>query len=148
MPNILVLAEHDNRQLKLATLSAVAFARTVVAEAGGSFDILVIGENVGGTAERLRPYGASAVLVADHAQLQHPVADKYAQVIADVARQRGMTMVVGAASTFSKDILPRSAALLDAGMLSDVIDVRMAGDEFIFKRVMFAGNVIATTSER
>jgi electron transfer flavoprotein alpha subunit len=144
MANILVVAEHDNGQLKQATLSAVAFARKVVAEAGGSFDILVIGENMGGTAELLRPYGASTVLVADHAQLQHPVGDKYAQVIADVAKQRKVTMAVGAASTFSKDILPRAAALLDAGMLSDVIDVRMAGNEFIFKRVMFAGNVIAT----
>jgi electron transfer flavoprotein alpha subunit len=144
MPTILVLAEHDDGQLKQATLSAVGFARRVVAEAGGSFEILVIGENVGGTAEQLRPYGASAVLLADHAQLKHPVSDKYAQVIADVANQRGMTMVVGAASTFSKDILPRAAALLDAGMLSDVTDVRRADDDFIFKRVMFAGNVIAT----
>ena len=144
MANILVVAEHDNDQLKQATLSAVAFAHKVVAQAGGSFDILLIGENVGGTAELLRPHGASSVLVADHAQLRHPVGDKYAQVIADVATQRGATMVVGAASTFSKDILPRAAALLDAGMLSDVIDVRMAGDDFIFKRVMFAGNVIAT----
>jgi electron transfer flavoprotein alpha subunit len=144
MPTILVLAEHDDGQLKQATLSAVGFARKVVAEAGGSFAILVIGENVGGTAEQLRPYGASAVLVADHAQLKHPVSDKYAQVIADVAKQRGMTMVVGAASTFSKDTLPRAAAMLDAGMLSDVTDVRRADDDFIFKRVMFAGNVIAT----
>ena len=144
MANLLVIAEHDRGQLKQATLAAVACAHKVVAEAGGSFDILVIGENVGGTAELLRPYGAATVLVADDAQLQHPVADKYAQVIADVAKQRGTTMVLGAASTFSKDILPRAAALLDAGMLSDVIDVHMAGDDFIFKRVMFAGNVIAT----
>jgi electron transfer flavoprotein alpha subunit len=144
MPTILVLAEHDDGQLKQATLSAVGFARKVVAEAGGLFEILVIGENVGGTAEQLRPYGASSVLVADHAFLKHPVSDKYAQVIADVAKQRGMTMVVGAASTFSKDILPRAAAMLDAGMLSDVTDVRRADDDFIFKRVMFAGNVIAT----
>jgi electron transfer flavoprotein alpha subunit len=144
MANILVLAEHDDGQLKLATLSAVAFARKVVAEVGGSFDILVIGENVAGTAEHLCDYGASAVLVSDHAQLTHPVADKYAQVIADAAKQRAVTMVVGAASTFSKDILPRAAALLDAGMLSDVIEVRRDGDDLIFKRVMFAGNVIAT----
>ena len=144
MANLLVIAEHDQGQLKLATLAAVACAHKVVAEAGGSFDILVIGQNVGGTAELLRPYGAATVLVADDAQLQHPVADKYAQVITDVAKQRGTTMVLGAASTFSKDILPRAAALLDAGMLSDVIDVHMAGDEFIFKRVMYAGNVIAT----
>src|SRR5882762_9978871 len=144
MANILVIAEHDDGQLKLATLSAVAFAHKVVEEAGGSFDILVIGQNIGGTAGQLRNYGGSAVLVADQAKLKHPVADKSARVIADVAKQRGSTMVVGAASTFSKDILPRAAALLDAGMISDVVDVRAEGDDFLFQRVMFAGNVIAS----
>jgi electron transfer flavoprotein alpha subunit len=144
MANILVIAEHDDGQLKLVTLSAIAFAGKVVAEVGGSFDTLILGESVGGTAQSLRNYGASSVLVADHALLKHPLGDKYAQVIADVARQRGSTIVVGAASTFSKDILPRAAALLDAGMLSDVVDVRRDGDDFIFKRVLFAGNAIAT----
>jgi electron transfer flavoprotein alpha subunit len=144
MPNILVLAEHDDGQLKQATLAAVAFAQKVVAAAGGSFDVLLIGQNLSPTGERLRQYGASSVLIADHAQLKHPVSDKYAQIVAEVAKQRGATMVVGAASTFSKDILPRAAALLDAGMLSDVVDVRVTGDDFIFKRVMYAGNVLAT----
>ncbi len=144
MANVMVIAEHDRGQLKQATLAAVGCARKVVTEAGGSFDILVIGQSVGGTAELLRAYGAAAVLVADDAQLQYPVGDKYSEVIADVAKQRGSTMVIGAASTFSKDILPRAGALLDAGMLSDVVDVRMDGGDFIFKRVMFAGNVIAT----
>ena len=144
MASILVIAEHDNGQLKLATLAAVGFAHKVVAEAGGSFDLLVIGENVGSIAEPLRPYGASAVLVADHAQLKHPSGDQYAQIVAEVVKRRGSTIVVGAASTFSKDILPRAAGLLDAGMLSDVVEVRRDGNDFIFKRVMFAGNVIAT----
>ena len=144
MANILVIAEHDDGQLKLTTLSAIAFARKVVADAGGSFDILIPGESVGSTAESLRNYGASGVLVADHALLKHPLADKSAPVIAEVASQRRSTIVVGAASTFSKDILPRAAALLDAGMVSDVVDVRRDGDDFIFKRVLFAGNAIAT----
>jgi len=144
MPNILVLAEHDNGQLRLATLSAVAFAAKAVQDTGGSFVILVIGENTGGIAEALRNYGASAVLTADHAQLKNPVSDKYAQVIAGAVKDFGVTMVAGAASTFSKDILPRAAALLDAGMLSDVTELRQEGDEFIFRRVMFAGNIIAT----
>ncbi|MSU57122.1 MAG: electron transfer flavoprotein subunit alpha/FixB family protein [Pedosphaera sp.] len=144
MANILVIAEHDGGQLKLATLSAVAFSKRVVVDAGGAFDILVLGENVGGTAESLRNYGAAGVLVADNAQLKSPVADKYAHVIGGVAKQRGSTMVVGAASTFSKDILPRAAALMDAGMVSDVVDVSRDGDDFIFKRVLFAGNAIAT----
>ncbi len=144
MANILVIAEHDGGELKLATLAAVAFASRVVPQIGGAFDILVIGENVAGTAAALRDYGAASVLVADHPQLKSPVADIYAHVIANLARQRGTMMVVAAASTFSKDILPRAAALLDAGMLSDVVDVNRDGDDFIFKRVMFAGNVIAT----
>ena len=144
MPNILVLAEHEEGQLKLATLSAAGFAGQVCAQAGGSFDVLVIGEQVSEVAQILRAYGAASVLSADHALLKNTVADKYAQVIAEVARERKATMIVGAASTFSKDILPRAAALLDAGMLSDVIEVRAQEGGFIFKRVMFAGNVIAT----
>jgi electron transfer flavoprotein alpha subunit len=144
MPKTLVLAEHEAGQLKLATLSAIAFARKLDADTGGSFEILLLGEKVGSTAESLRNYGAAAVLVADHAQLKNPVSDKYAQVIAQVAKKRGATFIAGAASTFSKDMLPRAAAFLDAGMLSDVIEAQPDGDDFVFRRVMFAGNVIAT----
>ena len=144
MVNLLIVAEHEDGQLKLATLSAVAFAGKAVESPGGGFEILVLGSQVASIAEQLRSYGAAAVLLADHPQLQDPLGDRYARVIAEVAKQRGSTMIAGAASTFSKDILPRAAALLDAGMLSDVIELRRDGDDFIFRRVMFAGNVIAT----
>jgi electron transfer flavoprotein alpha subunit len=143
MPHLLVIAEIAKGQLKLATGSVAGFARKVC-EAGGAFDILLLGSGIAATAEASAHYGATAVLVADDPVLQQPSADKYAHIIADVARQRGATMVVAAASTFSKDILPRAAALLDAGMLSDVVDVNADGDDFVFRRVMFAGNVIAT----
>jgi electron transfer flavoprotein alpha subunit len=122
----------------------MGFAHKICANTGGSFDVLILGEGVSTAAESLRGYGAASVLVADHAALKEPLADKYSHVIDEVARAQNATMVVGAASTFSKDILPRAAALLDAGMMSDVIDVRPEGDDFTFKRVMFAGNVIAT----
>ena len=144
MANVLVIAEHDAGQLKLATLAALGFAHQVCTETGGSYGVLILGEGISTAAELLRGYGAASVLVADHPALKEPLADNYAYVIDEVARAQDVTMVVGAASTFSKDILPRAAALLDAGMISDVIAVRADGDEFIFKRVMFAGNVIAT----
>ena len=144
MPKILILAEHEGGQLKLATLSAVAFARKLISEAGGSLQILVIGENVGPIAESLRNYGASALLTVEHINLKNPVSDKYAAIVAGIVKQRGITLVAGAASTFSKDVLPRAAALVDAGMVSDVIEVHQDGTDYTFKRVMFAGNVIAT----
>ena len=142
--NILVIAEHDEGQLKLATLAAVACAKKVCSDVGGQFEIVVIGEGVGGIADALAGYGAANVLVADHPQLKHPLADKYSQLIFSVAKERGSSMVIAAASTFSKDILPRAAALLDAGMISDVTSVVPDGEDFTFERVMFAGNVIGT----
>ena len=145
MNKILVLAEHANGQLKLATGSAAGCARQIAAATGGSYEILVLGSGlatIAGSAARL---GAAAVLTADDDALLQPLADRYAAVIAGVARARGATLVIAAASTFSKDVLPRAAALLDAGMLSDVVGVEAgAGGELTFRRVMYAGNVIAT----
>ena len=144
MPKILVLAEHDDGQLKLATLSAMGFAHKTCAATGGTYAVLILGQGLAAATELLRGYGAASVLVADLAALKEPLADKYAHVINEVVRAQNATLVVGAASTFSKDILPRAAALLDAGMISDVIEVRPEGNDFIFKRIMYAGNVIAT----
>jgi len=144
MLNILVLAEHDHGQLKLATLAAAGCAQQLCGVSGGTFDLLALGSGLDSVTAALRNCGAANVLMADHPALAEPLADKFAAVIAQVARERGSTMIVGAASTFTKDVLPRAAALLDAGMLSDVVDARPDGDDFMFKRVMFAGNVIAT----
>ena len=144
MNRILVLAEHDNGQLKLATFAAAGFAQKVCTGSGGSFDFLLLGSGIAAIAEGLRQSGAATVLTADAPELAQPLADRYAQVVADTTRARGITLVVAAASTFSKDILPRAAALLDAGMLSDVIDVQSAAGDLTFRRVMFAGSVIAT----
>lgn len=144
MNRILVIAEHDQGHLKLATFAAAGFAQKVCAASGGTFDFLLLGSGLAAAAEGLRRSGAGAVLVADSPELTQPLADRYAQVIADTVRTRAATVVVAATSTFSKDLLPRAAALLDAGMLSDVIDVRREGDDLTFRRVMFAGNVIAT----
>ena len=143
-PHLLVIAEHDRGQLKLASLAAVACAQRVSAATGGQFDILILGATVGRVTDALRGYGAANLLVGDHPALEHPLADKFAHVIAALAKDRGATMILATASTFSKDILPCVAALLDAGMLSDVTSLVPDGDDYTFERVMYAGNVIAT----
>ncbi len=146
MPHLLVIAEHAHGALKLSTRSAVAFARQVIAAAdGGTFDLLLLGENLAALAASAARCGAATVLVADSPALAQPLADRYAHIIAEVARARGATLLAAASSTFSKDILPRAAALLDAGMIGDVIAVEsVTADALVCRRVQFAGNVVAT----
>jgi electron transfer flavoprotein alpha subunit len=144
MPKILVLAEHDHGTLKLATLSALGFARQAALEGRGTYEVLVIGSQIGPVANALASYGAERVLVADDASLAEPLADVQSQLIADVAKTRGADWVVGAASTYTKDILPRAAALLDAVMLSDLVGLEASAGDYVYRRVLYAGNMIAT----
>ena len=144
MQRILVIAEQNQGVLRPATGAAAGFARQVCAETGGAFDLLVLGSGLQAAAAAASRWGAGAVLVADSPSLAEPLADRYAQAIAEVARARDVTLVVAASSTFSKDILPRVAGLLDAGMASDILAVKVEGARLIYRRPMFAGNVIAT----
>jgi electron transfer flavoprotein alpha subunit len=140
MPESLVLIEHDHRQVKRSSLHAITLARQI----GGEYALLVIGHDVGAIAASLVSYGASAVLVADNANLAEPLADRYAMVIAEAARTRGSQTIMATSSTFSKDVLPRAAALLDAPMVSDVLAVETTDGSISYRRPVNAGSMFAT----
>src|SRR4051794_32821028 len=127
MERLLILAELDQGQVKGVTLAAVSFAQGLASTGAASFDILVAGRDIAAAAESLATWGAGTIHTLDHPDLEHPLADRYSHVLAGAVRQLGATLVVASASTFSKDILPRAAALLDAGMVSDVIEARAEG---------------------
>lgn len=133
---ILVLAEHDNKELKPATLHAVGAA----AKIGGDIHVLVAGSGCGGVAEAASKIGGvSKVLKADDAALANGLAENVAPVILDIAKN--YSHIIGPATTTWKNILPRVAALLDVQQISDIIGVV---DADTFNRPIYAGNAIAT----
>lgn len=144
--HVLVVAELERGQVKGATLAAVSCAQQIAQATGGRFDILALGHETSSIGDALGKYGAGQVYLADSPELKNPQADKAAQVITQVAKSSGATVVIAASSTFSKDILPRVAAQLDAGMLTDVLAVTIEGSNWTFQRALFAGNVIATVA--
>ncbi len=145
MPELLVLAESNGKKIAEDTLPGISFAQEFAQETGGGFDILVLGgPAIAAEAEELRGYGAEKILVAAAPALEHPVADAYAAAAAQAMRVCGAKSLAGPSSTFGRDILPRIAALLDLPMVSDVINVSGSGDGPLFKRPMYAGNVVAT----
>lgn len=134
--SILVIAEHDNTELKGATLNTVAAA----AQLGAEVHVLVAGENVGAVAEAAAQIAqVSKVLVADGSALGHALAENVAAQVLSVAE--GYSYLVFPASAAGKNVAPRVAAKLDVAQISDVLSIESANT---FTRPIYAGNAIAT----
>ena len=132
----LLIAEHDNAEVKDATHKAL----TAAVEMGGDVHVLVAGNNAGAAAEAASKLsGVSKVLHCDSPLFERPLAENMAALI--VPMMDGYDALVAPATTNGKNICPRVAALLDVMQISDIIGVNGA-DEFV--RPIYAGNAIQT----
>ncbi|HMT93877.1 FAD-binding protein [uncultured Thiothrix sp.] len=132
----LVIAEHDNQNLKASTLNAI----TAASKIGGDIDVLVVGSNCQAVAQAVAAVaGVSKVRVADNAAYAHQLAENTAQLVASLAP--AYTHLLAPATPAGKNLMPRVAALLDVNQLTDIMAV-VSPDTF--KRPIYAGNAIAT----
>jgi len=133
---ILVVAEHDNAQLKSATLNTVTAARQI----GGEVHVLVAGKGCHGVAEQAAKLaGTATVVLVDDGRYEHPLAEPWSLLVARLAK--GYKYVLFPATTFGKNVAPRVAALLDVAQISDIVGVEGADT---FTRPIYAGNALAT----
>lgn len=133
---ILVYAEHDNKELKPATLATV----TAAVQMGSDVHLLVAGADCQAVAqEAAKVAGVSKVLVADNAAYANQLAENISLLVKTLATD--YSHVVAPATTTGKNFLPRVAALLDVSMVSDITAVI---DANTFERPIYAGNAIAT----
>lgn len=138
--SILVIVEHDNSELKSATLNTVAAA----AELGGEIELLVAGQQCDAVAAAAAKIaGSHKVLVADAAHYAEQLAENVAPLIIKLAAN--YSHILAPATTFGKNLMPRVAALLDVAQISDIIAVESA-DTFV--RPIYAGNVMATVQSK
>src|SRR6478735_898590 len=112
MPNVLLVAEVFQGQLRKATFNAVTFAKQAQQAVGGELHILVVGKGVEAAAKQLTAFGANQVWFADHDKLEHQIASAHVQVIAAAAKQVNAEIVCAAATAGGKDLFPRVAARL------------------------------------
>ena len=133
-PRVLIIAEHDGERLNASTAKCVSCARTI---AGADITVAVFAKRGSVVAEQ-------AALLEGVARVQRVAADSalaaaLAPQIASAASD--YTHVLGPSTTFGKDLMPRVAALLGVGQISDVMEVL---DAHRFKRPVYAGNAIVT----
>ncbi len=132
----LIIAEHDNNLIRPSTLNTVSAA----AQLGDELILLVAGNNSEAAAMAgTKIAGISKVLHVEAEHYEHALAEELAPLVVSCAE--GATHILAPATTFGKNLLPRVAALLDVGMVSDVTQVK---SEDTFSRPIYAGNAMAT----
>jgi electron transfer flavoprotein alpha subunit len=142
--SVLVVAEHDNRSVKPATLHVVTAADEIAKTAGTDVHILVAGKDCHSAAEAAAQIeGVAKVLVADDAAYDHGLAENWAPLIVKLAAD--YSHVLAPATTSGKNVMPRVAALLDVMQISDISAV-VSADTFV--RPIYAGNALATVQSR
>ena len=133
---ILVIAEHDNSELKSATLNAVTAANAI----NDSIDVLVAGSNSDDVANAVAQVsGVSKVIHANNKCYENQLAESVAPLVAELGKS--YSHILAPATTTGKNLLPRVAALLDVAQISDIIDIK-SDDTFV--RPIYAGNALAT----
>jgi electron transfer flavoprotein alpha subunit len=137
MSKILIVAEHDGAKLNPSTHKCVACASKIP---GASIDVLVLAvDSAAVAAQAAAIAGVGKVIAVDNAANKEPIAAVLAPQVAKLAG--GYTHVFGPSTTFGKDLMPRVAALLGVGQVSDISAVEGAHR---FKRPIYAGNAVLT----
>jgi electron transfer flavoprotein alpha subunit len=140
MGNVLAFCEFNGAALRSSALANIAFARTAAKAHGGEVVALLVGAGAQAASADAAKYAAKVVVVED-AALAHYLAETYAPIVARLAKEQEATVVSATASSIGKDLIPRAAALLDAGMASDI--AKMEGKD-TFMRPILAGNAYST----
>ena len=132
----LILAEHNNTEMNVATLNAVTAAQAI----GGDITVLVAGKDCSAAAADVAKIdGVSAVKVVDSPEYENGLAENVAGLVVNIANDYSHILATATAS--AKNIMPRVAALLDMQQISEITEVL---DDSTFVRPIYAGNAMAT----
>ena len=133
---VLVIAEHDNHNLKSSTLNTI----TAATKFNDEIHLIILGNSIDNLINNCQSLQeVSKILKCDHEKLENPIPEIMAPIISNISKN--YTHILAPASTFGKNLLPRLSALLDVTQISDVIEIK---NNNTFVRPIYAGNAIST----
>lgn len=136
---ILALAEQRNGQFKKVAFEVVRAAKTIADQLQAEVIGLVIGNNIGAIAGQLGGYGASKVIAVENPKLELYSTTAYAKVIAEIAAQESADVLLLPASAMGKDVAPRLAVKLGAGLAVDCTALTVSNGTITATRPVYAG---------
>lgn len=134
---VLVLGEIRDGELRNVSFEAIAAAQ-VVAD-GGEVVATLFGESVGSLGDEMIQYGADRVVKVENAALKEYTTDAYQQALLQVIDSEQPEGLIIGHTAAGKDLSPRIAMKLDAGLISDAVNVENDGGDIVFTRPIYSG---------
>ncbi|WP_018664920.1 electron transfer flavoprotein subunit alpha/FixB family protein [Heyndrickxia acidiproducens] len=134
---VLVLGEVRDGSLRNVTFEAIAAGKTVAE--GGEVVGVLIGESVQALGKEMIQYGADRVVTVEDEKLKRYSPDGYSQAFLAVAGSENPEGIIFGHTALGKDLAPKIAGKLDAGLISDAIAVDAAGEHIVFTRPIYSG---------
>ena len=133
---ILIVAEHDNKDLKPSTLSCITAAKQI----DTNIELLILGFNCDAVIQNASKIsGLKKIKFINNEDFKHQIAEDLTQPIMNIVKDANYTHVMSPSGTFGKNLLPRISALLDVQQISDITKVI---DHETFERPIYAGNAM------
>ena len=136
---ILAFAEQREGKFKKSAYEVTQAARRFADQLGAEVVTLVVGDQVGTIAPELGAYGAKRVLTVQDTRLHYYSTTAYAKIVAEVAKREQALILFLPASQMGKDLAPRVAAKLDAGIAADCTALELQNEEIVGTRPVYAG---------
>ena len=136
---ILAFAEQRNGQFKKVAFEVIRAAKAVADQMNAEVIALVVGNNVASMAGQLGGYGASKAIAVEDSKLELYSTTAYSKVIAEIAREESAEIILLPASAMGKDVGPRIAVKLNAGLAVDCTALHVNGGTIAATRPVYAG---------
>lgn len=134
---VLVLAEAREGVLRNVSFEAIAAAKKISSD--GEIVSVLLGEAVQALGEELIQYGADRVVTVEHENLKQYTSDGYSQAFMAVYEQEQPTAIVMGHTALGKDLSPKIASKIDAGLISDVTEIEGENEDAKFIRPIYSG---------
>ncbi len=145
---IWVLAEHSGGRARKITYELLGKARGLAEALGGRVAAVALGSGLAPLARDLGAHGADRVLISDAPALAQYTTDAYAAVLAPlVGSERPFLLLVGSTAA-GRDLAPRLAARLGAGIVTDCATVDLDGERVVVTRPVMTRKAIARVAFR
>jgi electron transfer flavoprotein alpha subunit len=139
MAKILAFIETRDNKIKNVGFETACTASRMAKELNCECEALLIGSNVNDKTLSLGQYGINRVLIAENDKLEKYSTTAYAKILADVCKQRNADIIFLSATSMGKDLAPRAAAKLEAGLAVDCTELKVEGTDIIATRPVYAG---------